>query len=1002
MSNNYWQSQNNQNGHAGPENPPRKSGLLSNYGGQQPGPGNSPAPQGPPPSSPFPSAPSQGNQPAPYRGQSSQQLPPPQQQPQWNGPTFMAGPVQMAQRFSAKMAAMRRTGQPSVDPNPMVRYHHGQQLMPPSTKPVPTRATPWRRSRVQRITHLRKRRLERWHRNGPGSKRLSTIILAAIAGLLIVMLTSSTGYAYNFYQSELPQVQNLANHQISQSTHIYDRHGVLLYTLYQNTQPGDGGRGTPIAYTNLPGVLQDAQVAAEDPTFWSNNGIDPQGMLRALSQLASNDGQPQSGGSTITQQLIKNLSNQRQDSLQRKANEATLAIGLTEQYPKWKILEMYFNVTPYGAQDQGVEAAVQDYFGIQPQCDLTTHKCIPATAFLDRDISDLTKCKNPGDISTCPSDPILALTRAALLAGIPQNPTHNDPTVSTQTYQHVMQVRLPYVLQQMQADGMSINLGLGDPALHTINKGLITDDIIAQVEKTATNMKIIGFHQAQLAPHFVRWVIDTLSTSLGNGDAKAGYQLLLTGGFNIYTTLDLNLEQFVEKDTLHNLRDHFFQDNYTGYGPLNTKYNVNDSATTVMDAKTGEILAMDGSADYNDSSPAVSGQVNAALALRQPASSMKPFVYAAAFEKGWYPGMRVIDDKTYFPTGNSGNLPVTNSRAPIYQPTDYGNTYHHVNQSIRINLANSFNIPAIKALMFAGFDSVIEMARRLGITDIDTDLANWNKTQLAQDKAYTNNTLSERFGPGIAIGSAEISDLQMVGGYQVFADNGIRVPYHNILDIYDNYGHNLYHYDPTHPNGTQVLSPQIAFMINSMLSDDPSRDVYEFAGIKTLTMSNWHDQPVAAKTGTSNGPMDNWTIGYTTNVVVGVWSGNANGGNPMGHIIGVSGAGPIWRDVIEYASGRSLLGMTPDLQAPTDAFPQPSGLIKQQVNPTNGLKGTGTADWMLVNENPQQTGLPVCPAPDPNNPPDPNAPPNPNCPPPTGNPNGNSGIFGDGSNPFGY
>ena len=772
---------------------------------------------------------------------------------------------------------------------------------------------------------------------------------------------------------------------------------MLLYTLYQNKRPGTGGRGTLISYNYIPIVMQDAQIAAEDPTFWTNTGIDPQGMLRALTQYVSNNDQVVSGGSTITQQLIKNLSHQAQDTLQRKANEAALAIGLTQQYPKWKILEMYFNVTPYGAQEAGLEAAAEDYFHLQPQCD--EHKrCVPGVAFLDR---DLTKCKDPANYTTCASDPILALTRAAILAGVPQNPTFTDPTVSDKTYQHMLTVRLPYVLHQMQTNGYEIELGLGDPTKNAVDKGPITDDIIAKVEKMAANMTFTGFHQPTLAPHFVQWVIKTLANALGNnqdldlnGVSIPGYQILITGGFNIYTTLDLNLEQCVEKDTQHNLRDRVYQ-LYTGYGPLNTVYNVNDSATIVMDAKSGEVLAMNGSADYTDNSATVAGQVNVATALRQPGSTMKPIVYAAAFEKGWFPGMRVYDQKTYFPTSAPGNVVVTGcTKGPIYCPTDYGNSYHNVNETIRINLANSFNIPAIKALMYAGFDNVITMAQRLGITDINTDLANYNAEQTRQNPNFRPNTLTQRFGPGLAIGGAEISDLQMVGAYQVFADGGMRVPYHNILDIFDNYGHDLYHYDPAHPNGVQVLSPQIAYLVNAMLDDDPSRDKYEFKGIHTLTMSDWSNQPVAAKTGTTDSFRDNWTIGYTTSLVVGTWSGNADGSFMHKGVIGISGAGPIWHDVIEYATGRPLLGMTPDIAYPANPFPQPDGVVQAQVSSVNGLMGSGTVDWMLQGEQHQQSGMPTC---DPNNPiPDPN---NPACFP--GGGNGNDSIFGSGNTPTG-
>lgn len=864
----------------------------------------------------------------------------------------MARPAQMVQRISQKMAALRRPGLP-VDPNPLVRYRPPQAPEQPTTRPVPTRPTPWRRSRVQRITRLKKRRRERMQRSGPGSKRLRTIILSSIAALLLVAISSTAAYAYNFYQSELPNVQNLANMQgISQSTRIYDRHGTLLYTLYENKQWGLGGRSTPVSFNYLPKVLQDAQTAAEDPSFWTNNGIDPQGMLRALTEYISHGGQIAGGGSTITQQLIKNLSGNKDPSFQRKASEAALAIGLTQQYPKWKILEMYFNVTPYGAQEQGVEAAIEDYFGLTPQCSVATHSCVPAVAFLDR---DLTKCKDPKNESSCASDPILALARAALLAGIPQNPTRFDPSVSADDYQNVLQFRLPYVLNQMLADNMHINLGLGS---QDNDQGEITQDMITKVEAKAAQIQIHGFHQIQQAPHFVQWVIKTLANQLGNyqdldlnGISIPGARLLYTAGFNIYTTLDLNLEHFIEKDVKYNLTQPRYEP-YTGYGPLNTVYNVNDSAVVVMDAKTGEVLAMNGSADYNNRTPAISGQVNAALSYRQPGSSIKPIIYATAFEKGWYPGIKLIDGKTYFPTGASQALPAQSS---TYTPTDYMKSYHpNLPTDIRISLDNSFNIPAIKALMFAGLDDVISMAKRLGITAIDDDIAQFNRLY------HTGTNPNSIFGPSFALGTAGIPLLQMTGAYQAFADNGVRVPYHNILDIYDNYGRNLYHYDPAHPNGTQVLSPQIAFLLNNVLSDNNARR-FEFQGIDTLTMSPWApNRPVAAKTGTTDAFLDNWALGYTSSIVVGVWSGNANGNNPMRHVIGISGAGPIWQDVIEYASGHCQLGMCPDRAYPTDPFPIPGGVVQAPVNPVNGLQGSGVTDWMIQGEQPSQSGL-FCP-----------------------------------------
>jgi membrane peptidoglycan carboxypeptidase len=801
-----------------------------------------------------------------------------------------------------------------------------------------------RRSRVQRIAHLKRRRRERFLA-GPGGNRVKVTIFSSIAALLLILISSTVGYAYNFYQSESPKINGLANSQIAQTTRIYDRHGTLLYTLYANTQWGLGGRSTPVSYNDLPQILQNAQIAAEDPTFWTNNGVDPQGVLRAFTEYFAQGGNIAGGGSTITQQLIKNLSKDSSDTFQRKASEAALAISLTQQYSKKKIMEMYFNDTPYGAQESGVEAAAEDYFGLKPQCNMQ-HQCTPAVQFLDRDLSNCKVTKPQIDETTCAVDPILALTRAAMLAGIPQNPTSFDPSTSAYNLHNLLTNRLPYVLDQMVADGMQIDLGLGDKNNF---QGPITKDIEAQVEAKAATIKIVGFHQSMLAPHFVNWVISTLSNQLGNyqninpntGISSTGYQLLLTSGLNIYTTLDLNLQQFVEKDIKHNLRDQVYQEFLRTYGPLNTVYNVNDSAAVVMDAKTGEILAMDGSADYNDSKAndsqnykQVAGQVNAATSYLQPGSTIKPIVYATAFEEGWYPGIRLIDSKTTFPNGN----------AP-YTPSDYMNSYHAgLYEDARLALANSYNIPAIKALMYAGQSNVANTARRMGITAIDRDL-----------RVVWNGVLP---GPSFALGTAGIPLYQMVDAYQTFADNGMHIPYHNILDIWDNYGHNLAHYDPTHPNASRVFSEQINFLITNMLTDNYARR-YEFTGIDTLTMQDWNNQPVAAKTGTTDGFKDNWTIGYTTNLVVGVWSGNANG-DPMNNVIGVTGAGDIWHDIIEYASGRPLLGMHTDLNLPPGTFPVPSGVVQASVNTVNGLAGTGTTDWMIDGEQPQQTGLPVC------------------------------------------
>src|SRR5579875_86278 len=873
----------------------------------------------PPPYSPLPSVQqspvsSPAQPPAQPSPQQQQAWPPSQGYPSpARRQGLLASTVQMVRSWSGRMMAVR---QAPPAPEPLVLYH-------PPISEQPVKAKPWKRSRTVRVAMRMKHRRIRWQRNQPNIKKVAAAMLIAFCLLLVVGLSSGSAYAYSYYESQLPRLQGLANQQTDQTTRIYDRNGVLLYEAY-----AAGGRSTPVAYKYIPQVMQDAMIAAEDHTFWTNSGIDPQGILRAATEYASS-GSVESGGSTITQQVIKNMTHDDQVSLSRKIPEAALAIGLTQQYPKWKILEMYFNVAPFGAQDIGVEAATRDFFHLQPKCD-KNFNCIPAVYYLGYN--------NSKD----PNDPLLALARASLLAGMPQNPPGYDPTISPSNRQAAL-ARQDYVLNQMMSMGME-EQGLGP----------ITPSIIKQAEALTAKMTFTPYQHNIKDPHFVYWVIQQLETALGGGDPQQGVQAFVSGGFNIRTTIDSNLEAYVEQSVHHHLDDPGFEYFLPNEDPLNTGYNINDGAVVVMDAKTGEVLAMDGSADFNDNSPEVAGNVNAALAPRQPGSSFKPIVYTTAFDMGWYPGLIVPDAQTFFPNGGSQNAPVQES---AYHPTDYGNTYHNMNSPIRIDLANSFNIPAIKAFEYAGINNVVNMARRFGITAIDTDVAQYNQMN------HTNDTVAQVFGPSMALGTAEIPLLQMVGAYQVFANQGRRVAPVGILDIWDNYGHHLYHYDASNPPGTQIISPQLAYLMTSILDDENARAL-EFWPDHDLSMWDWQDadgqvHQVAAKTGTTDNFRDNWTIGYTPDVVVGVWVGNANDDAFSTNVVGITGAAPIWHDVIEHVMGRDIPG-TPHFNFGyhDNQFPIPSGVEQYPNSSINGLEGTGVTDWMLTSDIPQQTGLP--------------------------------------------
>src|SRR3989440_8653864 len=343
-------------------------------------------------------------------------------------------------------------------------------------RPAPSTGTEIRNSATLRKVNrmiIRRHLHERYSRSyAPRILAISLILVIA----LFAVLSTGVGAAYAFYQQQLPLLNGIADHSLFQSTHIYDRNGHLLYELYDH-QNGHGRR-TYVNYTQISPLLINASIAAEDHNFWVNNGVDLQGTLRAaVTNLQSQT--VVEGGSTITQQLVKNqlfLSQPR--SLQIKSEEAILAYGLTKQYPKWKIMEMYLNTVYYGDLNYGIEAAAQDYFNLQPIC--TAHQCTPAVYKLD-------------------------LAQASLLAGLPQSPSYYNPVINKQAALD----RQKLVLQSMVGLGMITP----DEATH------------AETEMAKYTFKSYSNNQAMKAPHFVRYVIDEVLVPL------LGAQNLYDGGY---------------------------------------------------------------------------------------------------------------------------------------------------------------------------------------------------------------------------------------------------------------------------------------------------------------------------------------------------------------------------------------------------------------------------------------------------------------------------------------
>ena len=398
-----------------------------------------------------------------------------------------------------------------------------------------------------------------------------------------------------------------------------------------------------------------------------------------------------------------------------------------------------------------------------------------------------------------------------------------------------------------------------------VEAGVITPE---QAEAAAREMAAHVFEKpattspAPEAPHFALYVLQWLEQTFG-----LQAQSLHRGGLRVETTLDLRLQRMATQV----LRAHLEK--------LQDK-NVNNGAVVILDPHTGEILAMVGSPDYNDA--AHGGQINMAVVPRQPGSSIKPLTYLVAFEKGWTPATLIWDVPTRFPDGPGR----------FYEPVNYDRRFHGP-VTVRYALGNSYNVPAVKALAFVGLPAFLQRARDLGITTLTRD----------------------DYGLSLTLGGGEVPLLEMAGLYAAFANEGRRVPPVPVRRITDAFGNVLYAYTP--PPGQPVMRPEHAYLITSILSDNEARRA-AFGPNSPLRLS----RPAAAKTGTTNDFRDNWTLGYTPDLVVGVWVGNADN-TPMKGVTGITGAAPVWHDVMEEA--HRLLGLPPK------EFRRPPGIIEAEI-----------------------------------------------------------------------
>jgi len=627
------------------------------------------------------------------------------------------------------------------------------------------------------------------------SSQLKRLYYSLIATGLIL------GFSWLIYQNiflELPDPMELTEKSPAMTTRILDRNGRLLYRIYQ-----DENR-TLVPLADISQHMINATVAIEDKEFQNHYGFSVRGIFRALFHNLRQD--QMQGGSTITQQLVKNRLLDTEKTLRRKIRELILAILVEGAYSKQEILQMYLNEVAYGGSTYGVEEASWRFFN-KPAKNLT-------------------------------------LGESALLAGLPAAPSAYSPFGPNP---ELSLRRQEEVLRRMVEDGY-ISL---------------EEAYLAKQEKFNLQPDMIDIQ----APHFVMYVKKLLAD-------KFGEQMVNQGGLEVRTSLDLSLQ-------------HQAQEVVTRQVEQVARLNINNGAALVVNPQTGEILAMVGSKNYFDFEH--DGQVNVTQRPRQPGSAIKPLTYALAFENGRYP-WDVVDDSPI-------TYQIPGSRP--YSPRNYDGRFRG-RVTLRQALAGSLNVPAVKLLAGLGVENLVEQGREMGITT-------WVD--------------SSRFGLSLTLGAGEVLMTDLAKVFGTFANNGYTIDLDPFLEIRDYQGKLLYRNqcfdDPQVCQQLQTISSETAYQINDILADDQARSIT--FGLHSLL--NIPNQQVAVKTGTTNDRRDNWTIGYTTDRLVGTWVGN-NDNSSMSYVAsGMTGASPIWNEIM-----RLLL----DAQNP-HRFELPQELIKVKI-----------------------------------------------------------------------
>jgi penicillin-binding protein 1A len=739
----------------------------------------------------------------------------------------------------------------------------------------------------------------------PPSRRRSMLMMLLAA----IVLGIPAGFLFA-HAVRMPQVKKLADYQPAIITRIYDRHGVPFaeYSIQKRIV---------VPKREMSPLLVQAIIATEDSEFYRHGGVDPKGIVRAAVKNLVERRRAQ-GASTLTQQLAKQVFLTPEKSFRRKINEAFFAVQIEKDFTKDQIFELYANQVYLGHGAYGVEAASRLFFG--------------------KHAKDLT------------------LTEAAVIAASIRSPMYYSPM----THPDRSKARRNHVLGRMLKEGF-------------INR--------AQYQQAVNAPIVLGTYKEEaprVGAYFSEEIRQYIEDNERNNE-KFGAENLYNSGLKVYSTLDLRIQQIAEGALQRGLRrfdkrrgfrrpqrnlvaegldPEAYRDPSWSNEPIAvdklypavvlattkdavtvrmhrerielpatawawTKRKTLDGvlkrgdlihvlqqedpktkarkwvldqmpvvqgAVVVLDVKSGEVLALVGGYDFAHS------KFNRAVqSRRQTGSSFKPFVYGAAFEKGLTPADTLFDAPIAIPVGNQ-----------IYAPKNYYGKYAGI-VTIQRALELSINVPAVKTYMMAGGDHVVDFARRMGIT---ADLPKY---------------------PSLSLGAAGVSPLEMTGAYNVFANSGVFIKPRFIRRIVDQTERVL---DEQPPELSEATTPQIAYEIAYMMKGTIDRG--------TAYAAHTLADPLAGKTGTTNGYTDAWFIGFSPEYTVGVWTGYDDPAKSLGG--GATGADvplPIWIDIFKQFEEQKLRVGKPD-------FEPPPGVVVVPMDLPSGRRGVGPCSRVVM------------------------------------------------------